>query len=36
MALRLATGEAPESTAQVFRPVLVRRQSSAAAPQEIR
>jgi LacI family transcriptional regulator len=36
MALQLATGEAPETTAQVFRPVLVRRQSSAAAPQETR
>jgi LacI family transcriptional regulator len=36
MALQLATGEAPEATAQVFRPVLVRRQSSAAAPQDVR
>ena len=32
MALKLASGEAPESSAQVFRPVLVRRQSSAVSP----
>ncbi len=34
MALKFAAGEATEMEAQVFRPVLIRRQSSAVAPHE--